>query len=337
MSYEISLQHILKKLDHDLFMRLNDIKSKAKALMSYTIGKFPYYTAHDFSHCQAVEENLNWLILDDVKDKMNPYEIFFLIIASWFHDWGMIGEESEDSDEVRMTHHIRTQEYFERRYNDLGLNEHEARIIGKICKGHRKSDLHSKEFDETLFSQNNRIRVNFLAAVLRIADECDVTHNRTPEIVYNSINPKNKSEKEFKKHLSITGVGQFDEKHKIIISAIAKDPMGAKAVREVKQKIQEELDSVKSILSRNGLSLDIVDLRLETRGFIDKPIQFEVNKGKIIDILIGTHLYDSPDAAIREMVQNSIDACRYKLASHPNFPCEILLRKTTRRLFRTLK
>ena len=86
------------------------------------------------------------------------------------------------------------------------------------------------------------IRHRFLAALLRIADECDITHNRTHEIIYYSIDPKEQSETEFKKHLSISGIGQLEEKHKIYISAIDRDPKGARALREVPQKIQSEYE-----------------------------------------------------------------------------------------------
>lgn len=36
---------------------------------------------------------------------------------------------------------------------------------------------------------------------------------------------------------------------------------------------------------------------------------FSLSKNQIIDLLMGTQLYDSPDVALRELVQNSIDAC----------------------------
>jgi hypothetical protein len=312
MSYEISLFKLIEHRDKELYGRLLQIKKKAEALLTYTHGKFPYYTPHDFHHSASVEENLNWLIPDDIKDKMNSYEIFFLICAAWLHDWGMIGMHSEDPVNIRDEHHIRTERYFEKMYDKVDLSEHEARIIGRISKGHRKVDLNAKEYDDIIFGQSIRIRTRFLSALLRIADECDVTHSRTPEVIYYSINPTLASEAVFQKHLNITGIGQLDEKHKIYVSAIARDPKGAKVLREVVSKIQHELDTIKGILAQNEIALDVVELKLETRGFIDKPIGFDINKKKIVDLLIGEHLYRNPDVAIRELIQNSIDSCNLK-------------------------
>lgn len=325
MSYEISLIKLLENRDKELCGRLPQIRNNAMSLLSYTSGKFPYYTPHDFSHSLNVEENLNWLVPDHLKEDMNPYELFFLIAAAWLHDWGMVGVDGEDPNVIRDEHHIRTETNFERLYDKLSFSEHEARIIGRVSKGHRKVDLGTREYDDVVFGQNNKIRQRFLAALLRIADECDITHNRTPEVIYYTINPTAQSEIEFKKHLSISGIGQLEEKHKIYISAIARDPKGARTLRELANKIQSELDSVKGILAQHGLDLDLVDLKLETRGFIDKPIGFEINKTKIVDLLIGDHLYGNQDVAIRELVQNSIDTCKLKESIKPDLKCKIAI------------
>lgn len=327
MSYEITLDKLLENRDAELYGRLLKIRKISKPLLSYTQGKFPYYTPHDFSHSESVEENLNWLVPDQLKDEMNKYELFFIMVAAWLHDWGMIGESDEDSEEIREAHHSRTEKYFETMYDKLYLSDHEARIIGRICKGHRKVDLNTPEYDDVVFGQNFKIRKRFLSALLRIADECDITHNRTPEVIYYSINPSEQSEIEFKKHLSIAGIGQLEEKHKIYISAIAKDPKGARTLREVAQKIQCELDIVKGILAQSGMMLDLVELRLETRGFIDKPISFEVDKTKIVKLLIGDHLYSHQDVAIRELIQNSIDSCKLRMSLESDFPCKIVLKR----------
>ena len=194
MSYEISLDKLLENRDAGMHGRLPQIREIAVPLLSYIQGKFPYHTPHDTSHSASVEENLNWLIPDQLKEAMNKYELFFIIIAAWFHDWGMIGESDEDSEAIREEHHSRTETNFETMYNKLYISEHEARIIGRISKGHRKVDLNTKEYEDVVFGQNFKIRRRFLAALLRIADECDITHNRTPEVIYYSINPKEQSE-----------------------------------------------------------------------------------------------------------------------------------------------
>lgn len=327
MSYEVGLRKLLQNNSQQLYGRLLKIEEIARCLLSYTQGKFPYYTPHDFTHSLIVEDNLNWIIPDNVKNNMNNNEIFFLLVAAWLHDWGMIGKPEENAEEIREVHHLRTERNFNDMYDKLFLNEHEARIIGKICKGHTKINLHNNSFNDEIYGSNIRIRLRFLAAALRLADEFDITHNRTPEIVYYSLNPTEKAKEEFKRHLSITGIGQLDEKHKVYISAIARDPKGAKALRMVTEKIQKEVDNVKTILFRYGITIDYVDLRIQTKGFIDKPIGFEIDRKRIVEILIGEHLYGNPDAAIRELVDNSIDACKLRQLLEPKSKPKIILKK----------
>jgi len=53
----------------------------------------------------------------------------------------------------------------------------------------------------------------------------------------------------------------------------------------------------------------------------------EINKAKIVALLVGDHLYGRNDVAIRELVQNSIDSCRLSTIEGGNTACKIVLRK----------
>lgn len=337
-SYEISLRHELDRrkdqLSKKLIGKINNIEEIAKKLLIYTHSKFPYYTPHDFTHSLNVEENLNWIVLDKIKEGLHSYEIFFLIMGAWFHDIGMIGFEQEDSTEVRRIHHLRSEEVINEKYKDLFLIKEEAIILGKICRGHRSEDLNSSDYDSTPIGQGIMINLRFLTALVRIADEFDITANRVPEIMYFKLNPSSTASEEFKKHLQIIGIAPFSQKqrYKVIISAIAKSPKGAKTIEKLKEKVQKTLNSVKNILALNGIILEVIDLNLTTRGFIYKPIKFELNEEKIVDILIGEHLYKSKDVAIRELIQNSIDACIYKNILYPKNEYKIEIRKISDKL-----
>jgi len=311
LSYVKSLRTVLKGKHKGLFNRLSEIEDLAKSILIYTVSKFPYYTPHSFKHSLNVEENLNWLVPDGKKMDLNSYEIFFLLISSWLHDWGMVGIASEDPKEIRENHHLRTEENFEKLYDKIHVSLNEARIIGRICRGHRCEDLLDAEFDDLFFRSNIRIRTRFLSALLRIADECDVTENRVPQIIYYSLNPKGASDEEFRKHLSIIGIGQ-PEPYKLQLSGVARDPRSVKVLEGVRKKIQNELNRVKTILAKENIVLEYVELKVDTRGFINKPIEFALDREKIVNLLIGENLYHRFDVGIRELLQNSIDACRLR-------------------------
>lgn len=302
----------------NLFNRLEPIGDSAKKMLTYTVSKFPYYTPHNFSHSQNVEEILNWLVPDEIKPKMNDYEIFLLLISAWLHDWGMVASKEEDAEEVRKLHHIRTEVNFEHFHDRINLSLPEARIAGRICRGHRDDDLFDSRYDDQFLGSNIMIRVRFLTALLRIADECDITANRTPEIIYYMIKPQGASDEEFKKHLSISGIGK-PSPYKLLISGVAKTPRGVQVIDGVKKQIQKQLNSAKTILAKHGVILDIVETQIDTRGFINKPIEFHLDRRAIVSLLIGKTLYSRKDVAVRELLSNAIDTCRLRKVINANY------------------
>jgi hypothetical protein len=318
MSYSRSLRRTLRDKNEALFNRLEPIEKAAKSVLTYTTAKFPYYTPHDFSHSQNVEEILNWLVPDDVKTTMTDYEVFFLLVSSWLHDWGMVASETEKPKDVRKQHHIRTETNFEKLHDAIHLSLVEARICGRICRGHREDDLLDSIYDDSFFGSNILIRIRFLAGLLRVADECDVTANRTPEIIYYTLKPEGASEEEFQKHLSISGIGKSTP-YKLQINGVAKTPRGVEVIQTVRNQIQTQLNSVKTILATHGVILDVVEAHIDTRGFINKPIEFELDRKNIVNLLIGSSLYSRADVAIRELLQNAVDTCRFRKIVESNF------------------
>ena len=302
------MKRVLKDKDEVLSGRLEQIKNEGSAVLNYANSAFPFYTPHGILHSKNVEEILNVLLPDEEKTKMNSSEIFFLLIAAWLHDWGMVAAPNEDPEQVRKNHHIRTEENFEQLHDKVFVTVSEGRIIGRICRGHRLEDLRDPRFNDCFFGNSIQIRVRFLSALLRLADECDVTANRTPEIVYCSIKPEGASKDEFDKHLQIIGMGKLNP-YTLQVNGIAWTPKGAETIEKVRQKIQTELDSIKGILAIQGVCFERVEKQVDPRGFIDKPIEFSLDRQSIVKLLIGSSLYSRSDAAIRELVQNAIDTC----------------------------
>jgi len=331
MSYVRSLIDYLMEKNSGLSNRLQEIQNIAEAILQYSQAKFPYYTPHGFLHSKNVLENLNWLLPEDVKEELNGHELFFLIVAAWLHDWGMVGKPEEKPDQIREYHHIRTEEKFEKEFSLVRVGENEGRMIGRICRGHRQEDLHNNLYDDIPFEKGILVHIRFLTAALRIADELDVTHSRVPEIIYYELNPTDKAEEEFKKQMHIIGIGypSENEKYKLCLSAVAWDPIGVVAVNQLKEKIQMELNQVKTILSQGinhkGMTLDYVESSIVTKGFMKDPIEFQLDREKILELLIGHGLYLRKDAAIRELIQNAIDACRVRLVEQGSFSAEITI------------
>ena len=178
--------------------KLEEIKGKVKYFLDEIPKTFPEYTKHDIEHSERVIDYLDLIIPDSLKKELDTYEIFFLLASAYLHDIGMIRfpeDEDTDSELIREMHHLRSEKFIVENYKDLSIeDEHQARIIGKICRGHRKEDLRS--FRIETYKIGHTINVPLLAALLRIADELDITFERAPFVIYEHIPPKDQISKE---------------------------------------------------------------------------------------------------------------------------------------------
>ena len=330
------------KLSHNL----EQIKEKAEHLLAKITETFPEYTIHDIRHSEKVLEKLdNVVIADSLKQEMNGYEIFFLRAGTYLHDIGMVDfpeliekhreefeelvkkeklNEPEISDEevkrrfIREHHHTRSKEYIVEYYKDLGIeDEHQARIIGKISEGHRKEDLSNKEFDSERVYKDATVNEPLLSAFLRIADELDLDFERAPPIIYDHIPPRDPiSKEEWEKHLSISGVTLIPKNLTIKASAVCKNQKIHRALKRLETKIDRELEDLPNHLHqyrefRRDLPRRFL-MEIEPEGYKPYDFKFTLRERKIFDLLMGEKLYKRKEECLRELLKNSVDACKYK-------------------------
>lgn len=147
--------------------------------------------------------------------------MYILIMAGFLHDIGMcptnkmkkdIKESTsfKDSGEsfenyLRDIHHELSYQYITTHWKKLNIvNETYAETIGLVGMGHRVVNLLNFEKYNPEFrvrSGYDYVCLPYLAGILRLADELDITNDRTPELLYNEYFPTNKiSKKEWEKH-----------------------------------------------------------------------------------------------------------------------------------------
>jgi HD-GYP domain-containing protein (c-di-GMP phosphodiesterase class II) len=97
MSYQ--LEELIK--DNSLQKKLKQVRESAKTYLERINRIFPEYTPHDISHKYKVIENLSKLIPIRLAQKMNQYEILFLLCVAYVHDIGMCRlEKLGDSEQL---------------------------------------------------------------------------------------------------------------------------------------------------------------------------------------------------------------------------------------------
>ena len=166
------------------------------------------------------------------------------------------------------------------------------------------------------------VNVQYLSVILRLADILDLDPERTPKCLLDFINPKDETSiKEWKKHLSIIGCKISQEE--ISMEAECEHPIYERALREFIDIIETERKESILLTSRYkddlakiyrlDLLKPITKERIRSNGeYIYSDFHFKLDFHRVIDLLMGEKLYGDPSLTLRELLQNSVDAVRYR-------------------------
>ena len=205
--YDFSLERRLKELDPVLHARFTDTVFALQQILSNYQLIFPLFTDHTELHSLNIIEFCNKLIGDQI-DKLNADEIYSILMGCYFHDTGMgvskndfvefskkidFGNyfETHDKDnypEIIRNFHNEYSGLFIKKYArffEFPSEQHMFAII-QISRGHRKTNLlDQEEYPVELKVPNgNTICLPYLSALVRLADEIDVTASRNSEAIY---------------------------------------------------------------------------------------------------------------------------------------------------------
>ena len=160
---------------------------------------------------------------------------------------------------------------------------------------------------------------------MRLSDILDFDRERTPRILFESLGIGDSgpgaavSLLEWNKHLAVHTIVLAE--NEIVVSADSSHPAIERSVRDFCALIEREVRDTLSVLRRNPTEIGEtyrIDLALNVRaqvrsiGYVYRDFAFRLNESSISKILMGEGLYSNKAAALRELVQNSIDACRVK-------------------------
>lgn len=238
-----------------------------------------FFTPHDDTHCERVEERLYELLGDEekIRSKLRDTEVFLVLASVWLHDIGMIPELFKDdpkptmSDEisewdtrVREEHGPRSARYVETKgTTDLGLTDIEIRHIAEMCRLHRRrayGDLFNEPWETDGF------RVQLLTAYLRLADALHIPYKGGARDykIYKALGMDPVSRFHWLKSKYADSILVSPDDFKITIRLRKPDdpssPIDWEArmtpLKELLQtEVQDELDCVKDILARGSLSV----------------------------------------------------------------------------------
>lgn len=169
----------------------------------------PGYTYHGKEHIGMVEQYVGRLLGEDRISKLTNEELFVLLMGAMCHDVGMseyktVGDTYiPDRENHNINSYLKVYDSNKNSSGTLGIkvpsdNPKYFKAIALLCLGHRDHKENGKKkctlleqsiikgqsvgIPELISLPNNTdVRVRYLAAILRLADEIDVTNQRAPK------------------------------------------------------------------------------------------------------------------------------------------------------------
>ncbi len=157
--------------------------------------------------------------------------------------------------------------------------------------------------------------------LLRLADVFDCDASRTPSILFETAGITDKfSETEWRKHLSIKEAPQWqkgDDGETLLYTCLeCPSPKVHKSLRQIEGWMNDEIGKCRKELAATPdapsipalPSLAEIEIKTRKGDYEFHDVGFHLDRDAVVELLMGESLYGGPELALRELVQNALDA-----------------------------
>lgn len=310
---------------------INKVTSDVVAILSRIPAMFSNYTNHDIGHSARVADYMVDLLPQPIEN-YNDTELVIMLYSAIFHDIGMAAPETEKEldiskqEEIRKLHHIRSEEFINTEYSDIEVfkidNESSIdfrKLIASIARSHCEDfSWIENNLSEAECFGNDVVHPKFISCLLRLGDYLDFDSRRTPPCLFKFLHLLPISSTEWNKHFKISNYPKINkEKNRIYFSGECEEPDIFIEILKYFTQIEKEIKNAKNLLSKNGdnykLAIDgQISNQIKHDTFDSVDLQFSMDYLAISNLLMGENLYSNRKCALREVIQNSLDAVLLK-------------------------
>lgn len=280
------------------------------------------FTIHDIRHSFNVMKLMDQLVNDI--NNLSILEIGFLIYSALLHDVGMIrlGDEKISAEEIREYHGERSKKILKNNIiksntgAELNYGKHHPlfiKYLPDICASHMRDFQSILDFPKNMIVNSMNVNLRQCAVLLRLSDAMDISSNRAPFAIYNLLKLRGISNEHWQKHMIITDCSIFEKKYRI--EGSCDDEKVLRILYKHLDLIENELKKAitHSLKSDDFMHLavdsEIMNVNISTDGYTIWNNTLTLDYNSISNLFMGEHLYGTKRAGLREIIQNSIDAC----------------------------
>jgi hypothetical protein len=204
-----------------------------------------------------------------------------------------------------------------------------------VCESHHLHDLHDGD-RYPLYQQYGMGgqacsgNVQYSSVLLRTVDLLHVTKDRTPSVAFSIIGITDPTGiREWRRQQGTFAVyprhREIDmedpETHVIVVDADFDDERGFFPLSEYIAWANTELDQSRRWIAKSQATPDAreyafpwrrIEGHILVEGKWPEPLKFVLDRDRLLNLLVGHTLYNDPTVAVRELVQNAIDAVRFQ-------------------------
>lgn len=162
----------------------------------------------------------------------------------------------------------------------------------------------------------------YIACLLRLGDILDIDSNRTPYNLYKLIEPTGMSDAEWQQHYVISNHDKiiFNDKtkqKKIVFYGKVSNPSIHRKILNYISWVENELTNSTSLTSNfppqyRLIFENIPEQNIQTEGYTYSGFKMTLVFKAISSLLMGEKIYGHKSLGLRELIQNSIDACKIR-------------------------
>ncbi len=195
--------------------------------------------------------------------------------------------------------------------------------LSLVCESHTKDyDWIKQNLRINEVRGDYRFNSQYIACILRLADILDIDGNRTPYNLYKIISPKDYSDEEWKQHFIISNndkviYNELTQQKKIVFHGKSKSASIHRKILTYISWVENELKNstilVNDMQSEYNLIYDTKpEVNIQTEGYTFSDYKMTLEFKAISSLLMGEKIYGNKTLGVRELIQNSIDACRIR-------------------------
>jgi hypothetical protein len=213
-----------------------------------------------------------------------------------------------------------------------GLPARFRRNLADICESHHKDTLEDRSYFPLCqrYGADALANTQYVALLLRTTDLLHITQDRTPSLMFRTLRISDPmGVDEWKKQMGTFSVHmrcrefrpEDTESHVIVVSADFEEERPFFVLTEYLAYANQQIEQTYRWAKKSQLEADAhhyffpwhrVQGDIRVHGNEPVPMRFELDRGRLLDLLVGHTIYNDPMVAVRELLQNGVDAVRYQ-------------------------